>query len=181
MICYIPGCICCGSENVGVTWRWVVNFNPRQIYPRYSVQNGHYTESWVGPRDSLDALEKGKIFPAGDRNTFLRSSTPSLVTTLPMFPRQLRKTKCFQRIHYKYFIFNTIYFFCKEAAVNDLSQGQLAQDGKFRTLQVSWNNDFGNGTVWFFSPFLNLTNTKHVIFPFILLSYLFWDKFNIFC
>jgi hypothetical protein len=75
-----------------------------------SVQNGHYTEGWVGPTDGLDALKKGKLFPAGDRKTFLRRPTCSLVTTLTTFPRQLRKTKCFQRIHYKYFIFNTFLF-----------------------------------------------------------------------
>jgi hypothetical protein len=35
-------------------------------------------------------------------------------------------------------VFYFQYFFVlKEAAVNDLSQGQLVQDGKFRTLQVT--------------------------------------------
>ena len=180
MICYIPGWIFYGSENVGTTRRWVVNFNHRQIYSRYSVQNGHYTEGLVGPTDGLDALEKGKLFLAGDRSTFLRRRTCSLVTTLTMFPRQLRKRSVFSE--YTTSILFSILFF-KEAVVNDLSEGQLAQDGKFRTLQVT---SFLKQWLWkwncvVFLSFLSLTNTKHVIFPFIPLSSMFRDKFNLFC
>jgi hypothetical protein len=105
------------------TSRCVVNFNPRKIYSRLQCSNWPLHRRLCGHQRRLDTLEKEKSFPAGDRSKFLRCTTCSLVTTL-----------CSH--YYKYFIFNNM-FFCNEATVNDLSQGQLAQDGKSRTLQVS--------------------------------------------
>jgi hypothetical protein len=50
------GCIDPHFLDLGTSWRWVVNFTPRPLYPRGKVGG------WVDLRAGLDDLEKRKFF-----------------------------------------------------------------------------------------------------------------------
>jgi hypothetical protein len=61
--------------DIGTSWRWLVSFTPRPLYPRERAPYTHWTRGWVGPRAGLDTVVKRKInSPYRDSNS--QSSTP---------------------------------------------------------------------------------------------------------
>jgi hypothetical protein len=47
--------------DLGTSWRWVVSFTPRPLYPRGKSPGTHWMGCWVDPRAGLDDLEKRKF------------------------------------------------------------------------------------------------------------------------
>jgi hypothetical protein len=43
--------------DLGTTWRWVVSFTPRSLYPRGKSPSTHWIGGWMGPRANLDDVE----------------------------------------------------------------------------------------------------------------------------
>jgi hypothetical protein len=58
------GCIDPHFLDFGSSWRWVVSFTPRALYPPGESTPGTlWIWGWVGPRAGLDDREKRKILP----------------------------------------------------------------------------------------------------------------------
>jgi hypothetical protein len=55
--------------DLGTSWRWVVSFTSRPLYPRY-----HWIGLWTGPKAGLDDVEKPNSSPYQDSK-----SDPSVV------------------------------------------------------------------------------------------------------
>jgi hypothetical protein len=55
------GCIALLFLDLGTSWRWVVSFTPRQLYPRGKRPSTYWIGGWVGPRADLDDVEKIKF------------------------------------------------------------------------------------------------------------------------
>jgi hypothetical protein len=47
--------------DLGTSWRWVVSFTPRPLYPRERALGIHCIGGWVDPRAGLDHMEKWKF------------------------------------------------------------------------------------------------------------------------
>jgi hypothetical protein len=47
--------------DLGIRWRWVVNFMPRPLYPQGKSPWCPLNRRWVDPRTLLDAVVKRKI------------------------------------------------------------------------------------------------------------------------
>jgi len=74
---WVSGCTAPCILKLGTTWRRVVSFTPRPLYPRGRALGTHYRWGWIGCRGSLDSMTKRKnliIEP--------RSSSTSLVSIL---------------------------------------------------------------------------------------------------
>jgi hypothetical protein len=56
------GCIDPRFLDLGTSWRWVVSFTPRPLYPRERAPGTHWIRGWVNPRAGLDHMEKCKFF-----------------------------------------------------------------------------------------------------------------------
>jgi hypothetical protein len=54
--------------DLGTSWRWVVIFTPRPLYPRRKTPppHTHSIEIWMGPRTGLDDMERRKSCPYRD-------------------------------------------------------------------------------------------------------------------
>jgi hypothetical protein len=65
------GCTCQIFLDLSTSWRWLVSFTPRPVYPRERAYSTHWIGGWVGPRDGL---EKIKFLTLPDTN-----SDPSFV------------------------------------------------------------------------------------------------------
>jgi hypothetical protein len=48
--------------DLGTSWRWVVSFTPRPLYPRERDTGTHFIRGLVDPRAGLDDMEKRKFF-----------------------------------------------------------------------------------------------------------------------
>jgi hypothetical protein len=55
------GCIDPHFLDIGTTWRWVVSFTPRPLYPGERAPGTRYIRGWVDPRTGLDDVEKRKF------------------------------------------------------------------------------------------------------------------------
>jgi hypothetical protein len=55
------GCIDPHFLDLSISWRWVVSFTPRPLYPRERAPGTHWIGGWVGPRAGLDDMEKRKF------------------------------------------------------------------------------------------------------------------------
>jgi hypothetical protein len=55
------GCIDPHFHDLGTSWRWVVIFTPRPLYPRGKIPGTHLIGGWVDVRTDLDDLEKIKF------------------------------------------------------------------------------------------------------------------------
>jgi hypothetical protein len=44
--------------DLGTSWRCVVSFTPRPLYPRERASGTHFIGGWVDPRAGLDDVEK---------------------------------------------------------------------------------------------------------------------------
>jgi hypothetical protein len=49
--------------DLGTSWRLVISFTPRPLYPRGESPVTHRGGGWVGPRTGLDDMEKRKFLP----------------------------------------------------------------------------------------------------------------------
>jgi hypothetical protein len=59
---WASGCIDPRSLNLATSWRWVVSFMSRPLYPRGPPPpTTHWIGGWVGPRTGLDGMEKKKF------------------------------------------------------------------------------------------------------------------------
>jgi hypothetical protein len=47
--------------DLGTSWKWVVSFTPRPLYPRGKSPNIHWIGGWIDPRAGLDNVEKRKF------------------------------------------------------------------------------------------------------------------------
>jgi hypothetical protein len=47
--------------DLGTSWRWVVSFMPRPLYPQEKAPGTHWIGGWVKPRAGLDEMEKRKF------------------------------------------------------------------------------------------------------------------------
>jgi hypothetical protein len=47
--------------DLGTSWRWVVSFTSRPLYPRGKAPGTHSIGSWVDPRAGVDDVEKRKF------------------------------------------------------------------------------------------------------------------------
>jgi hypothetical protein len=56
------GCIDPHFLDLGTSWRWMVSFNPRPLYPRERTPGTHCIGGWVDPRVGLDNMVKWKFF-----------------------------------------------------------------------------------------------------------------------
>jgi hypothetical protein len=66
------GCIDPHFLEPGSSWRWVVSFTSRPLYPRI-----HYIESWLDPWVGVDDIEKWNILPlTGTPTPTSRSFSP---------------------------------------------------------------------------------------------------------
>jgi hypothetical protein len=54
-------CIDQRYPDLGTSWRSVVNFTPRLLYPRRRAPGTHSNGGWVGPRAGPEEVEKGKF------------------------------------------------------------------------------------------------------------------------
>jgi hypothetical protein len=61
------GCIDPHFLDLGTSWRWVVSFTPRPLYPRGKSHSTHWIGGWVGPRAGLDDVEKRKFLTLSGR------------------------------------------------------------------------------------------------------------------
>jgi len=62
-------------RNLGTSWKWVVGFTPRSIYPRKISLGAHWIGRWMGPRAGLDAGGKRKLLiigPTGNLTPFVQ-------------------------------------------------------------------------------------------------------------
>jgi hypothetical protein len=48
-------------HHLGTSWKWVISFTPPTLYPRRKSPNTNWIGRWVGPRASLDGVEKRKF------------------------------------------------------------------------------------------------------------------------
>jgi hypothetical protein len=55
------GCIDPHFHDLGTSWKWVVSFIPRPLYPRERAPSTHCIGGWVDPRGGLDDTEKWKF------------------------------------------------------------------------------------------------------------------------
>jgi hypothetical protein len=55
------GCIDPYFLDLSTSWRLVVSFTTRQLYPSKRAPDSHWIEGWVDPRAGLDNLEKRKF------------------------------------------------------------------------------------------------------------------------
>jgi hypothetical protein len=55
------GCIDPHILDLGTSWRWVVRFTPRPLYPQGNSSHAHWMEGWVGPRAGQDNKEMRKF------------------------------------------------------------------------------------------------------------------------
>jgi hypothetical protein len=46
---------------LGISWRWVVSFTNRPLYPREKNPPTHWIVGWVGPRIGPDDVERRRI------------------------------------------------------------------------------------------------------------------------
>jgi hypothetical protein len=56
------GCIDPHFLDLGTSWRWVVSFTPRPLYPLERASGTHCIGGWVDPRGGLDSMEKWNFF-----------------------------------------------------------------------------------------------------------------------
>jgi hypothetical protein len=50
--------------DLGISWKQVVSFTPRPLYPRRRSHPGaHWIGGWMDPRTGLDTVDKRKILP----------------------------------------------------------------------------------------------------------------------
>jgi hypothetical protein len=66
---------------LGTSWRSVVSFTPRPLYPWNRAPGTHWIGGWVGPRASLDDVEKKKFIE------FIGTRTPTPSVVRPVASR----------------------------------------------------------------------------------------------
>jgi hypothetical protein len=97
MKAYGSGCIDPHFLELGTSWRWVVNFTPRPLYPRERAPGARWIEGWVDLRASLDDLEKRN--PTGTQTQIRRPSSlwlvaiPTTLSRLMIWNQYLRILK----------------------------------------------------------------------------------------
>jgi hypothetical protein len=55
------GCLDPRFLDLDTSWRWVVSFTPRSLYPWERAPSTRWIGGWVGPRASLDYTKKRKF------------------------------------------------------------------------------------------------------------------------
>jgi hypothetical protein len=58
---YGNGCIDPHFLDLGTSWRWVISFTPRTLYPRERAPGIHCIGGWVDPRAGLNYMENWKF------------------------------------------------------------------------------------------------------------------------
>jgi hypothetical protein len=67
--------------DLGTSWRWVVSFTPRPLYPGQSAPGTNWIGGWENPRTGLDIMEKWTFLPPpGLEPQILRH--PALINSL---------------------------------------------------------------------------------------------------
>jgi hypothetical protein len=107
------GCIDPHFLNLGTSWRWVVSFMLRPLYPRGRSPSTHWIGGWVGPRADLYDLAKIKFLtlsalelrhlgrPARSQSLYRQSDTWKYIGNEPIGGRGKRDEKESRRIGFE--------------------------------------------------------------------------------
>jgi hypothetical protein len=95
------GCIDPHFLDLGTSWRWVVNFTPRPLYPQGKSPRYPLDKRLGGPQSRSGRLGGGKILdPTETRTPTLPSSSPypiAILTTLSRLLDEVQYQNIFQR------------------------------------------------------------------------------------
>jgi hypothetical protein len=96
-------------HNLGTSWKWVVSFMPRPLYPRERALGTHCIRGWVDPRAGLNDIEKWKFLtlpglqlwplgrPARSQSLYrLRYPGALKKSSVSFFFTAVRKSFCFE-------------------------------------------------------------------------------------